>query len=184
MPKTSNIFKTSIILNCYETGKNVKHSRNSTTTAANNKDKLRVLYARKNVWDYFGLHREDFLNLSEAKQLQLVRKFYFENLSSISKTNIDSNIGSAIRNSTGLSMTKTIESGNDRTEMTLSTNATTEEKPVKCINMWKNHGFFGTESCDFSIEKANMPENILFYINQGYQSYKDSKKKFTIMMST
>ena len=178
MPKTSNIFKTSIILNCYETGKNVKHSRNSTTTAANNKDKLRVLYARKNVWDYFGLHREDFLNLSEAKQLQLVRKFYFENLSSSSKTNIDSSIGSAIQNSTGLSMTKIIESGNDRTEMTLSTNATTEEKPIKCINMWKSHGFFGTESCDFSIEKASMPENTLYYINQGYQSYKDSKKVY------
>ena len=30
-------------------------------------DKLRVLCARKNVWDYFGLDREDFLNLSEAK---------------------------------------------------------------------------------------------------------------------
>ena len=37
-------------------------------------DKLRVLCARKNVWDYFGLDREDFLNLSEAKQLQLVSK--------------------------------------------------------------------------------------------------------------
>ena len=141
-------------------------------------DKLRVLCARKNVWDYFWLDREDFLNLSEAKQLQLGRKFYFENLSSSSKTNIDSSIGSAIQNSTGLSMTKIIESGNDRTEMALSTNATIEEKPVKSINMWKNHGFFGTESCDFSIEKANMPENTLYYINQGYQSYKDSKKVY------
>ena len=138
-------------------------------------DKLRALCTRKNVWDYFGLEREDFLNLSEAKQLQLVRKFYFENLSSSSKMNIDSSIGCAIQNSTGLSMTKIIESGNDRTEMTLSTNAT-EEKTVKCINMWKNHGFFGTESCDFSIEKANMPENTVYYVNQGYQSYKDNKK--------
>ena len=43
-------------------------------------------------------------------------------------------------------MTKIVESGNDRTEMTLSNNTTTEEKSVKCINMWKNHGFFGTES--------------------------------------
>ena len=69
-------------------------------------------------------------------------------------------------------MTKIIESGIDRTEMTLSTNST-EEKPVKCINMWKKHGFFGTESCDFDIEKANMPENTILYVNQGYQSYKD-----------
>ena len=29
---------------------------------------------------------QDFLNLSETKQLQLVRKFYFENMSSSSKT--------------------------------------------------------------------------------------------------
>ena len=55
-------------------------------------DKLRVLCARKNVWDYFGLDRQDFLNLLDAKQLQLVRKFYFKNLSSSSKTNIDSSI--------------------------------------------------------------------------------------------
>ena len=33
--------------------------------------KLRVLCTRKNVWEYSGLDREDFLNLSEAKQLQL-----------------------------------------------------------------------------------------------------------------
>ena len=135
-------------------------------------DKLRVLCAQKNVWNYFWLDREDFLNLSETKQLQLVREFYFKNLSSSSKTNIDSSFGSAIQNSTKLNMTTIIESGNDRTEMTLST--TTKEKPVKCINMWKYHGFFGTESCNFSIEKANMLQNTLYYINQGYQSCKDS----------
>ena len=38
--------------------------------------------------------------------------------------------------------------------------------------------FFGTESCDFSIEKANMSGNTLFYVNQGYQSYKDHKKVY------
>ena len=37
---------------------------------------------------------------------------------------------------------------------------------------------FGTESCDFSIEKANLPENTIFYINHGYQSFKDSKKVY------
>ena len=109
---------------------------------------------RSKKWDHFGLDREDFLDLSEVKQLQITRKFYFENLSSSSKINIDSSIGSAIQNSKGLSLTKIIESGNDKIEMTLSTNATTKEKTVKCINMWKNHGFFGTESCDFSIEES------------------------------
>ena len=115
-------------------------------------DKLRVLCTRKNVWDYFGLDREDFLNLLDTKQLQLVRKFYFKNLSSSLKTNIDSSIRRTIQNSTGLSMTKIIKSGSNRTKMTLSTNATTEEKPIKCINMWKNHSFFGTESCDFGFQ--------------------------------
>ena len=75
-------------------------------------------------------------------------------------------------------MTKVIESGNERTEMTLTTNAAEKIKPVKCMNMWKNYGLFGTESCDFGIEKANMPENTIFYVNQGYQSYKDVKKVY------
>ena len=109
-------------------------------------DKLQVLCVEKMsgiILDWTG---KIFKNLSEAKQLQLVRKFYFENLSSSSKTNIESSIRGAIQNSTGLTMTKIVESGNDRTEMTLSNNATTVDKSVKCINMWKNHGFFGTES--------------------------------------
>ena len=42
--------------------------------------------------------------------------------------------------------------------------------------MWKNNGFFFDECCYFSLEKANMPENTLFYVNQGYQSYKDGRK--------
>ena len=29
-----------------------------------------------------------------------------------------------------------------------------------------------------SIEKANMPENTVYYVNQGYRSYKDSKKTY------
>ena len=29
-----------------------------------------------------------------------------------------------------------------------------------------------------SIEKANMPENTVYYVNQGYQSYKDNKKTY------
>ena len=103
-----------------------------------NEDKLWVLCARKKCLRLFWIE-QDFLNLSETKQLQLVRKFYFENMSSSSKTNIHSSIGSAIQNPTGLNMTKITESGNDRTEMTLSTS--TEEKPVKCINMWKIMAF-------------------------------------------
>ena len=34
-------------------------------------------------WDYFGLGKEDFLNLSDSKQSQLTSKFYFENVNNL-----------------------------------------------------------------------------------------------------
>ena len=64
-------------------------------------------------------------------------------------------------------MRKVIESGDDRTEVTVDT-LNSEEKVKKSINLRENLGYFDTESCDFSIEKANLPENTIFYINQGY----------------
>lgn len=53
-----------------------------------------------------------------------------------------------------------------------------KETAKKSINLWKIFGHFDTGSCDFSIEKANLPENPVFYINQGYQSFKDGKKVY------
>ena len=103
-------------------------------------DKLRELCSRKNVWDHFGLDREDFFNLSEGKQLQLTR-FYFENVNK-SKDAIDSSIRTAIQNSNGISIKKVFESGNERTEMSLSTASLPEEKKTKSVLMWKNNGFF------------------------------------------
>ena len=124
-------------------------------------DKLRILCARKNVWDYFGLESEDFLSLSDAKQLQLVRKFYFENLSSASRTSIDSSIGTAIQNLSGLSMTKIIESGNDRTEMTLSTDAT-ERKTRKMHKHEEKSCFFLAPSPVTSALKKLICQEIAF----------------------
>ena len=145
-------------------------------------EKLRILCTRQNIWDHFRLAREDFSALSEAKQLQMLRKFYFDLLPTLSSArssafNINSSIGSAIRNSAGLTMTKVIENGDDRSEMTVST-VNGEEKVKKSINFWENFGHFGTESCDFSIEIANLPENSVFYINQAYRSFKDGKKVY------
>ena len=42
--------------------------------------------------------------------------------------------------------------------------------------MEKKNGFFSSQVCDFSLEKANLPENTIFNVNQGYLSYKDIKK--------
>ena len=143
-------------------------------------EKLRILCSRENVWDHFGLDREVFSTLSGTKQLQMVRKFHFDNLPNFSKLNtpnIDSSTESAIQNSSGLTMRKVIERSDGRTEMTVDT-VNSEEKVKKSINLCENFGYFGTESCDFSIEKANLPKNTLFYINQAYQSFKDGKNVY------
>ena len=37
---------------------------------------------------------------------------------------------------------------------------------------------FKHQPCDFEVEKENIPENSLIYLNQGYQSHKDNKKVY------
>ena len=36
--------------------------------------------------------------------------------------------------------------------------------------------FFGSQACEFSLEKQNLPEMTIFYVNQVYLTYKDNKK--------
>lgn len=130
-------------------------------------EKLKILCTHKNIWDHFGIAREECSTLSEAKQLQMLRKFYFDLLPSLSRSaassSIDSSISSAIKNSSSITMTKVIEEGGDRSELSVST--AKEEGSKKSIQLWRDFGYFGTESWDFSIEKANLPENTVFYVN-------------------
>ena len=42
--------------------------------------------------------------------------------------------------------------------------------------IWPGFGYFGLQACDFHLDKENMPENSIFYLNQGYWSYKDNRK--------
>ena len=79
-----------------------------------NVNKLIELSGKKNVWDHFGLENEDFVNLSESKQMQLTSKFY---------------IGSIINNSDGISHKKVYENGDNRTKMSLSTKRKDEKNP-------------------------------------------------------
>ena len=104
--------------------------------------------------------------LPENKQMQLVRKFYFDHLPRSNASSVDSSIGTAIRNSAGLIMKKVIENGDDRTELSVPTVNNSGENR-KSVFLWKNFGYFGSESCSFSIEKANLPENTIFYVNQS-----------------
>ena len=58
-------------------------------------------------------------------------------------------------------MRKVIESGDDRTEVTVDT-PNSEERVKKSFNLWENLGYFDTESCDFSMEKATCPKILSF----------------------
>ena len=74
-------------------------------------------------------------------------------------------------------MKNVVENGDDRPEMTVST-VKDQDRIKKSLNLWKRLGYFGIETCDFSIEKANLPENSVFYINQSFQSWKGDKKVY------
>ena len=118
--------------------------------------------------------------LPQDKQMQLVRKFYIDHLPRSNAFSVDSSIGSAIRNSAGLSMKKVIENGDDRTELSVRRSIILKKRK-KSVFLWKNFGYFGSESCSFSIKEANLPENTIFHVNQGYQSFKDNKKSIIRM---
>lgn len=76
-------------------------------------------------------------------------------------------------------MTKVIEKDGDWSELSVSTSKKGKRK--KSIQLWSDFGYFGTESCDFSIERANQPENTIFYVNQSTNLTR-AVKKFTIML--
>lgn len=46
----------------------------------------------------------------------------------------------------------------------------------KSYLMWPDQDYFGHASCTFQLEKENMPENTIYYLNQCHISYKDNKK--------
>ena len=137
-----------------------------------NSDKLRDLFSKKNVWGHFNINRKDFFNFSDERQRQLTSKFYFDN----QNQSIDESITNIIKNSDGVNLTKIYQNDNNRTEMSILTEKKRDEKKPKSVTMWENNGSFLDECCNFNLEKANMPENTLFYVNQGYLTYKDVKK--------
>ena len=44
------------------------------------------------------------------------------------------------------------------------------KKYTNVNNLWKEYGFFGERANELSLNKADLPENTLFYINQGTSS--------------
>ena len=45
-------------------------------------------------------------------------------------------------------------------------------------SIWPDNSYFKQQPCDFHLDKENIPENSIFYINQGQLSYKDNKKLY------
>ena len=89
---------------------------------------------------------------------------------------IYSGISNAVQQSSKLSLTKVPE--NDRMETTIS--AEREPQKKDSTDLWWKNVFSSSQVCDFSIEKANLPEMTIFYVNQGYLSYKDKKKIYCV----
>ena len=92
---------------------------------------------------------------------------------------IDSRISNAVQQSSKLSMTKVLKNG--RMETTVS--AEREPQKENSTDLWKKNVFFSSQVCDFYIEKVNLPEMTIFYVNQNYLSYKDNKKMLTYRLS-
>ena len=56
-----------------------------------------------------------------------------------------------------------------KTQLLMSSPINSEEK-VSGEKVWKENGFFKEIKPEMNIEKANVPENTLLYINQGFIS--------------
>ena len=129
--------------------------------ATMDEDKLRALCSQKNVWDYFGIEKDTYLDLSGAKKIRLTNKFYFENVNYYTARSIDLSIRNAVQNSSGINLGKITENDGVRTEMSVSTN--TSEKKRKSVSMWKDFGFFGSEIWNL-ISKKLICQKILYFM--------------------
>ena len=90
----------------------------------------------------------------------------------VSVSAIDSVISSAVRDSSKLSLTKVLHDG--RMETTITAEKDNEKR--NSTDLWSKNGYSSSKVCDFSLEKADLPEMTIFYINQAYLSYNDNKK--------
>ena len=130
---------------------------------------LAGLHNQKNLWDYFGFTKADFVALSQSQKDAVLSKFYFDHVKGGS---IDASISSRIKGSDEIRVTKV----RDGSKMEMQVETTTNDKKSKAVNLWARQGFFLGECSNFNMPKANFPENTLFYVNQGYRAMKDGKK--------
>ena len=77
---------------------------------------------------------------------------------------VDYAISHAVKDSTELSMTKKIHDGNVETSITAEKGSSFDKKVV---DFWQKDGYFQQQPCNFKLDKANMPEMTIFYVNQA-----------------
>ena len=53
-----------------------------------------------------------------------------------------------------------------------------KKKKTRFNCVWENGGFFQGDTSSFKLEKENMPENTLFYVNQGYFYHTKCTKRY------
>ena len=86
---------------------------------------------------------------------------------------IDQGISAALKDSIILSMTNSVFNG--RMETTITPEKGPHDFKRNSTDLWPSYGYFKQKVCNFSVEKANMPEMTAFYVNQVYLNYKDNK---------
>ena len=89
-------------------------------------------------------------------------------------TEIDSGISQAVSGADKISMTKNIF-GESQVTTTLTAEKISSFKQ-NTTDVWQKCSYFKQQPSDFRMEKDNYPE--MFFINQGYESYKDNKVYF------
>ena len=57
-----------------------------------------------------------------------------------------------------------------KTQLLIRSDGASSDDKVSGERVWKDDGFFGDVKPDLNLEKKNMLENTLYYINQGYLS--------------
>ena len=79
---------------------------------------------------------------------------------------IDSDISHTIQSA----LSKVFDKG--KTQINISVEK--EQGKRKSFYLWKKNGYFNSQVCDFLLEEAKLLENTVFYINQGFLSWKDN----------
>ena len=87
--------------------------------------------------------------------------------SAASNTVIGSSVSNAIQKSNKISLTKNIALHEKNIDTTIV--ATKFENGVgkNSCAVWPDNSYFKQQPCDFHLDKENIPENSIFYINQG-----------------